>query len=112
MQFVFRFIVGGLVVSFFAAVGDGLKPKSFAGLFAAAPSVALATLALTVFKDGKAYAALEARSMILGAAAFLVYSWLCMRVLAKTKAGAAAVTIISLALWLACAIGSWAVLLR
>jgi hypothetical protein len=44
--------------------GDGLRPKSFAGLFGAALSVALATLALTVFKDGKAYAALEARSMI------------------------------------------------
>jgi hypothetical protein len=112
MQFVFRFIVGGLVVSFFAALGDGLKPKSFAGLFAAAPSVALATLALTVFKDGKAYAALEARSMILGAVAFLVYCWLCMRVLAKAKTGAATVTIISIALWLACAIGFWAVLLR
>ncbi len=38
MQLVFRFIVGGLVVSFFAVVGDALKPKSFAGLFGSAPS--------------------------------------------------------------------------
>jgi len=45
MQLAFRFIVGGLLVSFFAVIGDGLKPKSFAGLFGAAPSVALATLA-------------------------------------------------------------------
>ncbi len=112
MDLVFRFIVGGLLVAFFAVVGDGLKPKSFAGLFGAAPSVAIATLSLAVFKDGKAYAALEARSMILGAVAFLAYSWLCMRVLAKAKAGAAAVTIISLLLWLVCVIGSWAVLLR
>jgi hypothetical protein len=112
MQLVFRFIVGGLVVSFFAVIGDGLKPKSFAGLFGAAPSVALATLALTVFKDGRGYAALEARSMIVGAFAFLVYSALCMRVLAKTKAGAAVVTILVLAVWFACAVGSWAVLLR
>jgi len=112
MQLVFRFIVGGLVVSFFAVIGDGLKPKSFAGLFAAAPSVALATLTLTVFKDGKAYAALEAHSMILGAISFLVYCCLCMRVLTKTKAGAATVTVFALALWLACAVGSWAVFLR
>lgn len=112
MQLVFRFIVGGLVVSFFAVIGDGLKPKSFAGLFGAAPSVALATLALTVFKDGKSYAALEARSMIVGAFAFLIYSAVCMCVLAKTKAGAAVVTISALAVWLACAIGSWAILLR
>ena len=39
-----RFLVGGLVVSFFAMIGGALKPKSFAGLFAAAPSVALATI--------------------------------------------------------------------
>jgi hypothetical protein len=27
-----RFVVGGTVVSFFAVLGDQLKPKSFAGL--------------------------------------------------------------------------------
>jgi hypothetical protein len=37
-----RFVVGGTVVSFFAVLGDLLKPKSFAGLLGAAPSVALA----------------------------------------------------------------------
>ena len=39
MELIFRFIVGGLVVSLFAVIGDVLKPKSFAGLFGAAPSV-------------------------------------------------------------------------
>jgi len=34
-------------------MGDGLKPKSFAGLFGTAPSVALATLGLTILVDGK-----------------------------------------------------------
>ena len=34
-----RFIVGGLFVSVFAVLGDVLKPKSFAGLFGAAPSL-------------------------------------------------------------------------
>ncbi|MBV9438058.1 MAG: DUF3147 family protein, partial [Acidobacteria bacterium] len=61
---VLRFVIGGLVVSAFALIGDLLKPKSFAGLFGAAPSVALATLTLTIFKDGKSYAAVEARSMV------------------------------------------------
>jgi len=69
-QLVFRFFVGGLVVSLFAALGDVLKPKSFAGLFGAAPSVALATLSLTVSSEGKDYASTEARSMIVGAGAF------------------------------------------
>ena len=43
-QIPIRFLIGGVVVSVFAIVGDVLKPKSFAGLFGAAPSVALATL--------------------------------------------------------------------
>jgi hypothetical protein len=63
-----RFVFGGTVVSFFAALGD-LKPKSFAGLLGAAP---LATLSLAVLKDGKAYAQTEARSMIVGAIAFFI----------------------------------------
>jgi hypothetical protein len=99
------------VVSCFAALADGLKPKSFAGLFGAAPSVALATFTLAVLKDGKPYAALEARSMILGAIAFLVYSVVCASVLARAKTRASAVTIGALALWAACAIGLWAALL-
>ena len=60
-QILFRFVVDGLIVSFFAVLGDALKPKSFAGLFGAAPSVALATLGLTILTDGKSYAAPEAR---------------------------------------------------
>ncbi|MEA2502248.1 MAG: hypothetical protein QOD01_2359, partial [Actinomycetota bacterium] len=36
---------GGLFVVAFALVSEALKPKRFAGLFSAAPSVALANLA-------------------------------------------------------------------
>jgi hypothetical protein len=50
-QLLIRFIVGGAVVSLFAALGDAVKPKSFAGLFAAAPSVAMATLGLTMMTE-------------------------------------------------------------
>ena len=49
LQLVFRFVVGGAIVTLFAALGDVLKPKSFVGLFGAAPSVAMATLGLTIF---------------------------------------------------------------
>ena len=35
-QIVVRFVIGGFIVSLFAALGDALKPKSFAGLFGAA----------------------------------------------------------------------------
>jgi hypothetical protein len=67
----FRFVVGGVAVSAFAALGDVIKPKSFAGLFGAAPSIAIATLALTVSTRGGRYAAAEASSMMAGALAFL-----------------------------------------
>lgn len=112
MQLVFRFVVGGLVVSLFAVIGDVLKPKSFAGLFGAAPSVALATLALTIATDGKAYAALEARSMIVGACSFFVYTSCCMRLMAKHSVRATPATIAGLAVWLTCALGGWFVFLR
>jgi hypothetical protein len=42
-----------LVVCLFAALGDALKPKSFAGLFSAAPSIALASLGLVALQNGK-----------------------------------------------------------
>jgi hypothetical protein len=58
--------VGGLFVSVFAIFADALEPKSFAGLLGAAPSVALATISLTVLQKGKPYAAIEAQSMVIG----------------------------------------------
>src|SRR5580658_8825259 len=37
LEILLRVIIGGIVVSAFAAIADTLKPKSFAGLLAAAP---------------------------------------------------------------------------
>lgn len=107
-----RFVIGGVVVSVFAILGDVLKPKSFAGLFGAAPSVALATLGLTVANEGKLYAATEARSMTAGALAFLVYasfvSWALMRYEVKTLL----LTICVMPLWMSVAFAIWRVWLR
>ncbi|MGH3055006.1 MAG: DUF3147 family protein [Gaiellaceae bacterium] len=100
-----RFLIGGLIVSAFAMIGGALKPKSFAGLFGAAPSVALATLILTVFEKGKPYAAIEARSMILGGVAFLLYACLVCRLLMRTKTPVLMTAAASLLVWLVCAIG-------
>jgi hypothetical protein len=106
-ELLIRFVVGGLVVSTFALLGDVLKPKSFAGLFGAAPSVALATIGLTVMKEGKPYAALEARSMIIGAIAFLVYACFVSRVMMRGTSPALPVATLSLLLWIAGAFGLW-----
>jgi hypothetical protein len=102
-----RFLIGGIVVSAFALLGDLFKPKSFGGLFGSAPSVALATLALTIVTEGPRYAATEARSMVAGAAAFFVYasavSWTMMHYRGK----ALLVTSSLLLLWLVIALGLW-----
>ena len=111
-QLLIRFIVGGAVVSFFAAFGDAVKPKSFAGLFAAAPSVAMAALGLTIMTKGKLLVAAEARSMILGAIALFLYAGSAMRLMLKCKMDAAPAAILALTAWMTCALGAWYVLLR
>jgi len=107
-----RVIVGGVVVSVFALLGDLLKPKSFAGLFGAAPSVALATLVLTVMKDGKGYASIEARSMILGAVAFFPYACVVSRVLIRRQWPVLSSASAALVLWFGCALGLWYAVVR
>jgi hypothetical protein len=109
---IFRFVLGGIVVSLFAVLGDLLKPRSFAGLFSAAPSVALATLGLTILTDGKLYAAREGRSMIGGAASFFLYACLCIHLLVRNKWGATAASVFSFSAWFVGAFGLWFLVLR
>lgn len=110
-QILIRFLVGGLVVSAFALLGDLLKPKSFAGLFGAAPSVALATLGLTVAKEGRSYAATEARSMMAGAVAFFFYASFVSWILMRRKPKALWVAVASIPIWFCLAFGLWYTLL-
>jgi uncharacterized membrane protein (GlpM family) len=112
MQWVIRFLVGGAVVSLFATAGDVLRPKGFAGLFSAAPSVALATLALTALRDGPSYAALEARSMLLGAIALFLYAIACVYLMAKRHMKAAPASTVMLLLWAVAAFGLRFVVLK
>jgi len=107
-----RLVIGGSFVSLFALVSAVLRPKRFAGLFGAAPSVALATLTLTVTSRGKDYAAFEARSMMAGAVAFLVYSCCVYGLLVRHKLSALQVTLFLMPLWFAVAFGIWFVLIR
>ena len=107
-----RFLIGGVVVSAFAVIGDLFKPKSFGGLFGAAPSVALATLALTVAKDGRSYAALEARSMLAEAFGLLLYALVVSRLLMHRQISAFTATMISMPVWFAVAFTVWVIFLR
>ena len=115
-ELVIRFLVGGLVVSAFAVVGDMLRPKTFAGLFGGAPSLAVATLALTFMTEDAQYVALGGRSMLVGAVALAVYSLIVCRVLLRREgrppvSGAVAASAAWLA-WLGVALGLWLVVLR
>lgn len=107
---VFRFLIGGAVVSVFAVLSEVFRPKSFAGLFNAAPSVALATLGFTIVRHGAQYAAAETRSMILGAVAFFCYAAAAAFVLMRWKPGALAATVSLIPLWFAVSFGLWWVL--
>jgi hypothetical protein len=111
-QILLRFLVGGTVVSAFAVLAEMLKPKTFAGLFGAAPSVALATLGLTIATDGPTYAACEARSMMAGAVAFVIYAGIVSRVIMYRRVGAKWLTLSGLLIWFAVAFGLWAIALR
>ena len=99
-EYVIRFLVGGAVVSAFAMLGDLLRPKSFAGLFAAAPSVALATLGIAVYQHGTDYATLQTQAMIAGAIALAVYSVVVCQILARARLRALPATLLSLIVWL------------
>lgn len=104
-EYVLRFVIGGLVVSCFAILGDMLRPKSFAGLLGAAPSVALATLGITLVSQDAHIAAVQARSMMLGSIALALYSILVCHLLVRTRLRALPATLTAFLLWLAVALG-------
>jgi hypothetical protein len=106
-ELIIRFVVGGAVVSLFSILGDILRPKSFAGLFGAAPSIALATLSLTVAKQGRAYAAVESRSMAVGAVAFFVYAFLASWILMRYRFSALGTAVALLPVWFGVSLGMW-----
>ncbi|OKO71040.1 DUF3147 family protein [Bradyrhizobium sp. AS23.2] len=104
-EYVLRFIAGGVIVSAFAILGDMLRPKSFGGLLGAAPSVALATLGITIVQHGPHYAATESWTMIYGAVALACYSLAVCLLLMRFRLAALPATIVAFAVWLAVAFG-------
>jgi uncharacterized membrane protein (GlpM family) len=66
-------LAGGLLVLAFAALSKGFKPERFAGVFSAAPSVALGSLAVTLIFSGAKDLRSIGAGMAIGAAAFVVY---------------------------------------
>ena len=69
-----RALAGGVLVVAFAMFSDMLKPKMFAGLFSAAPSVATASMLVTGLAMGPSKDEKYATGMIAGAVALVVYA--------------------------------------
>ena len=110
LEYVLRFIAGGVAVSAFAVLGDIMRPKSFAGLFGAAPSIALATILITLSQKGAPFVAMEGRSMIVGAFALAAYSWTVCVLVKKLTISSLTATILALVVWFAVALGITSIL--
>jgi uncharacterized membrane protein (GlpM family) len=83
-------LAGGLLVVAFALLSQGLSPKRFAGLFSAAPAVALASLTITVLDKGAHDAHESAVGMIAGGVGMVAYAAAVVQLLVRTRATRAA----------------------
>ena len=68
-----RGLVGGTFVVAFALLSEAIGPKSFAGVFGAAPSIALASLLVTIADKGEQAARTQSLSMIFASFAMIAY---------------------------------------
>ncbi len=100
-----RFVLGGAVVSAFAAIAELFEPKSFSGLFGAAPSVAITTLTLTYLSDGAEATATAARWMLVATPAMLAYSTCCVAACRRERIPVWLAALAAWLVWLAVALG-------
>jgi uncharacterized membrane protein len=73
LSYLAKFIAGGLLVCVFALISQVCKPKQFAGIFSAAPSVLLAGLGITLLTKGAIHAALTTEGATAGAIGLICY---------------------------------------
>jgi drug/metabolite transporter (DMT)-like permease len=90
-------LAGGSLVVAFALLTEGMTPKRFAGLFSAAPAVAIAGLAITLLDKGPHDAHENAVGMIAGAAGMVAYAAVSVALLRRIHASRAAV--VALTAW-------------
>jgi hypothetical protein len=79
-------LLGGRVVVGFSLLGHAGHPKRFAGLFAAAPSVAVASLALTVAVKGPAATVPYTQGILIGSAGMLAYCLVSLYLIGRLRA--------------------------
>jgi len=101
---------GGLFVVLFSLIAEMLEPKRFAGLFSAAPSVALANLIVVILAQGHGDGIANTRGMVIGALAFSLSCLVGVVAVRRWRAlaGSSALMVV----WLALALPGYAVFLR
>jgi uncharacterized membrane protein (GlpM family) len=92
-------LAGGLLVVAFALLSEGLSPKRFAGLFSAAPAVAIAGLSIVLLDKGAHDAHQSAVGMIAGSAGMIAYAASVVPLLRRRRASVAAT--VAMSAWLA-----------
>lgn len=107
-----RFVLGGIIVSLFAMASDAVSPKTYSGIFGAAPSVALVSLSIAYVTRGGSIAALDGRSMLAGAAALVAYSLAAKHLVMHRRWSTLLATSSLIVLWLANAFACWSIALR
>ena len=105
-----RALAGGALVVLFSVVGELLRPKSFAGIFAAAPSVALASLLVTSVSAGETGIRTSAVGMIAGAIALVAACVIGIDAVKRFRARRGSLA--SILVWLLVAGGIYGVVLR
>jgi uncharacterized membrane protein (GlpM family) len=83
-------VAGGTLVLAFALLSQGLTPKRFAGLFSAAPAVAIAGLTVVLLDKGSHAAHESALGMLAGSAGMIAYAAAAVPLLRRTRAPTAA----------------------
>jgi uncharacterized membrane protein (GlpM family) len=87
---VIKGLAGGGLVLAFALISESLSPKRFAGLFSAAPAVALAGLTIVLLDKGAHEAHQNAVGMLAGSAGMVAYAALAISLLRRMPASRAA----------------------
>jgi len=103
-------MVGGVLVVVFALAGESIKPRRLAGIASAAPSIALASLAITLVVSGGG----SARSLAVGmtAGAIALIAWCVVAAVAVQRYGALKGSAAATGAWCLVALTLWAATLR
>jgi uncharacterized membrane protein (GlpM family) len=105
---VFKALAGACFVTLFALIAETISPKQLSGVFGAAPSVALASLVVTLVTAGTSTAEAATFGMIGGSIAMIGYWAVVAR--AVDDHGALVASVASWVVWLVIALAAYAVL--